>query len=63
VLEFSCGARDWWGAWSSLVLFPEDVASASRLRAERVFNFSLSMGTVKNMTVRVLSRFPTGNSR
>ena len=48
MLEFSWGARDWCGTCSSPVPEPEDVASASLLRAERVFDLSLSIATTKS---------------
>jgi hypothetical protein len=48
VLEFSWGGRDWCGTCSSPVPEPDDVASASLLRAERVLDFSLSIATTKS---------------
>lgn len=42
--EASCGASDAWGTWSEPDPVPEEVASASLLRAVRVFAFNLSIG-------------------
>jgi hypothetical protein len=56
VLEFSWGARDWCGTCSSPVPEPEDVAWASLLRAERVFDFSLSIATTRLKTRNAVPR-------
>ena len=60
VLEFSWGGRDWCGTCSSPVPEPDDVASASLLRAERVLDFSLSIATTKS---KMGNATPQGNSR